>query len=181
MDYKKLRDTRNSSNPFAQRLGIFVEEIGPGYARAVKDITAEDANPVGGCPRGLLLLPGRHGLRLRHGLPRILCRDGERLLQLSPQRQAGGPSGGRGPGDQARPNSLLLRGGDPGPGGDAAGERVLHLLQAGPGDPAVRSAYKKTALRRSFLYAYFLKLSFKLTDRLNTRWPGLESLLSRQK
>ena len=39
MDYKKLRDTRNSSNPFAQRLGIFVEEIGPGYARAVKDIT----------------------------------------------------------------------------------------------------------------------------------------------
>ena len=47
MDYKKLRDTRNSSNPFAQRLGIFVEEIGPGYARAVKDITAEDANPVG--------------------------------------------------------------------------------------------------------------------------------------
>ena len=32
-----------------------------------------------------------------------------------------------------------------------------------------------------FLYAYFLKLSFKLTDRLNTRWPGLESLLSRQK
>ena len=30
-----------------QRLGIFVEEIGPGYARAVKDITAEDANPVG--------------------------------------------------------------------------------------------------------------------------------------
>ena len=26
---------------------IFVEEIGPGYARAVKDITAEDANPVG--------------------------------------------------------------------------------------------------------------------------------------
>ena len=35
------------ANPFAQRLGIFVEEIGPGYARAVKDITAEDANPVG--------------------------------------------------------------------------------------------------------------------------------------
>ena len=26
MDYKKLRDTRNSSNPFAQRLGIFVED-----------------------------------------------------------------------------------------------------------------------------------------------------------
>ena len=47
MDYEKLRDTRNSANTFAQRLGIYVEEIGPGYARAVKDITAEDANPVG--------------------------------------------------------------------------------------------------------------------------------------
>ena len=50
MDYKKLRDTRNSSTPFAQRLGSFVEEIGPGYARAVKDITAEDATPVGDDP-----------------------------------------------------------------------------------------------------------------------------------
>ena len=47
MDYEKLRDTRNSASPFAHRLGIYVEEIGPGYARAVKDITAEDANPVG--------------------------------------------------------------------------------------------------------------------------------------
>ena len=47
MDYQKLKDTRNSTNPFAQRLGIFVEEIGPGYARAVKDITPEDSNPVG--------------------------------------------------------------------------------------------------------------------------------------
>ena len=32
MDYEKLRDTRNSANTFAQRLGIYVEEIGPGYA-----------------------------------------------------------------------------------------------------------------------------------------------------
>ena len=47
MDYKKLRDTRNSSNPFARRLGIFVEEIGPGYARVSKTVEAEDANPLG--------------------------------------------------------------------------------------------------------------------------------------
>ena len=47
MDYEKLRDTRNSSNPFARRLGIFVEEIGPGCARAVMDVTPDDANPVG--------------------------------------------------------------------------------------------------------------------------------------
>ena len=47
MDYEKLRDTRNSANPYARKLGITVEEIGPGYARVVKDATAEDANPVG--------------------------------------------------------------------------------------------------------------------------------------
>ena len=30
MDYEKLRDTRNSTNPYARKLGITVEEIGPG-------------------------------------------------------------------------------------------------------------------------------------------------------
>ena len=47
MDYEKLRDTRNSTNPYAKRMGIFVEEIGPGCARAVMDGTPDDANPVG--------------------------------------------------------------------------------------------------------------------------------------
>lgn len=180
MDYKKLRDTRNSSNPFAQRLGIFVEEIGPATPGG-KGHHGGGRQPCGGCPRGLLLLPGRHGLRLRHGLPRILCRDGERLLQLSPQRQAGGPSGGRGPGDQARPNSLLLRGGDPGPGGDAAGEPGPSPSTSWTGRSRCEKRIQKDRPSAVFLYAYFLKLSFKLTDRLNTRWPGLESLLSRQK
>lgn len=32
-----------------------------------------------------------------------------------------------------------------------------------------------------FSLLYFLKLSFKLTLRLKTRWPGAASLLSRQK
>ena len=47
MDYEKLRDTRNSTNPYAKRMGIFVEEIGPGCARAVMDVTPDDANPLG--------------------------------------------------------------------------------------------------------------------------------------
>ena len=47
MDYEKLRDTRNTTNPYAKRMGIFVEEIGPGCARAVMDVTPDDANPVG--------------------------------------------------------------------------------------------------------------------------------------
>ena len=32
MDYEKLRDTRNSTNPYAKRMGIFVEEIGANAA-----------------------------------------------------------------------------------------------------------------------------------------------------
>lgn len=47
MDYEKLRENRNSTNPYAERMGIYVEEIGPGYARAVMDVTPDDANPVG--------------------------------------------------------------------------------------------------------------------------------------
>lgn len=46
MDYQKMADYRNAHNPYAQRLGIFVEEIGPGYARVTKTITKEDLNPL---------------------------------------------------------------------------------------------------------------------------------------
>lgn len=47
MDFQKIADYRNSHNPFAQRLGILVEELGPGHARVAKTVTAEDLNPVG--------------------------------------------------------------------------------------------------------------------------------------
>ena len=46
MDYEVLRAFRNSKNPYARRLGIYIEELRPGYARAVKTVTAEDLNPV---------------------------------------------------------------------------------------------------------------------------------------
>ncbi len=46
MDYEELRAFRNNNNPFSSRLGIYVEELRPGYARAVKTVTAEDLNPV---------------------------------------------------------------------------------------------------------------------------------------
>lgn len=46
MDYERLRDFRNAKNPFGKRLGIYVEELRPGYARAVKTVTEEDLNPV---------------------------------------------------------------------------------------------------------------------------------------
>ena len=47
MNYQQMADYRNSHNPHVQRQGIFVEEIGPGYARVTKTVVPEDANPLG--------------------------------------------------------------------------------------------------------------------------------------
>ena len=47
MNYLKMADYRNSHNPYVQRQGVFVEEIGPGYARVTKTVVPEDANPLG--------------------------------------------------------------------------------------------------------------------------------------
>ena len=46
MDFQKMAEFRNTHNTYAHRLGIFVEEIGPGYARVTKTITPEDLNPL---------------------------------------------------------------------------------------------------------------------------------------
>ena len=46
MDCEQLRVFRNEKNSFGKRLGICVEELRPGYARAVKTVTEEDLNPV---------------------------------------------------------------------------------------------------------------------------------------
>jgi len=46
VDYERLRAYRNAKNSFGNRLGIYVEELRPGYARAVKTVTEEDLNPV---------------------------------------------------------------------------------------------------------------------------------------
>ena len=45
--YEQIRAYRNEKNSFGKRLGIYVEELRPGYARAVKTVTEEDLNPVG--------------------------------------------------------------------------------------------------------------------------------------
>ncbi|MCI9579202.1 MAG: PaaI family thioesterase [Oscillibacter sp.] len=46
MDYEQIRAFRNEHNRFGKRLGIYVEELGPGYARAVKTVEEEDLNPL---------------------------------------------------------------------------------------------------------------------------------------
>ena len=47
MDFEKLCEFRNANNRFAQKLGIVVEEIRPGYARAVKTVLPDELNPAG--------------------------------------------------------------------------------------------------------------------------------------
>ena len=47
MDYQKMVDVRNERNLFTKKLGIVLEELGPGYARVTKTVEAEDANPIG--------------------------------------------------------------------------------------------------------------------------------------
>lgn len=46
MDFEKLRQYRNKNNAFAKKLGICVEEIGPGYARATKTVLDDETNPA---------------------------------------------------------------------------------------------------------------------------------------
>lgn len=46
MDFEKLTQYRNENNAFAGKLGIVVEEIRPGYARAVKTVQADETNPA---------------------------------------------------------------------------------------------------------------------------------------
>ena len=47
MDLKKILDSRNANNPYAALLGIRVEEIGPGTARATLHLEDRLLNPVG--------------------------------------------------------------------------------------------------------------------------------------
>lgn len=46
MDYQKMIKFRNAGNPFAQKLGIRIDRIEPGYARTVKTVQADDMNPL---------------------------------------------------------------------------------------------------------------------------------------
>lgn len=46
MDLQKIMEFRNRNNPYAQRMGIQVSEIGSSWAKAIKTVTPEDLNPV---------------------------------------------------------------------------------------------------------------------------------------
>ncbi len=47
MDFEKLKEFRNTNNPYCQAQGIRVEEIREGYARVTKTVSQEDLNPAG--------------------------------------------------------------------------------------------------------------------------------------
>ena len=53
MDYQKMVEYRNSHNPYIQRIGIHVDEIRHGYARATKTVTFDDTNISGIAHGGL--------------------------------------------------------------------------------------------------------------------------------
>lgn len=53
MDYQEMIKSRNAGNPFAQKLGIRIDQIGPGRARTVKTVQADDRNPAGFTHGGL--------------------------------------------------------------------------------------------------------------------------------
>lgn len=55
MDFKRLRQYRNTCNPFAQKLGTEVVEISTGYAKVNKEIGIEDINPWGRAHGGIYL------------------------------------------------------------------------------------------------------------------------------
>ena len=46
MDLQKILEYRNNRNRFCQRLGITITELSPGYAKAVKNVTEDDLNPL---------------------------------------------------------------------------------------------------------------------------------------
>lgn len=54
MDYQEMIRSRNAGNPFAQKLGIRIDRIAPGYARTCKTVEADDRNPMEIAHGGLL-------------------------------------------------------------------------------------------------------------------------------
>ena len=47
VDYKRLIEIRNARNNFTKKLGIRLEALSAGYARAVKIVEEDDLNPLG--------------------------------------------------------------------------------------------------------------------------------------
>ena len=52
MDFQEMVHFRNTCNPFANRIGIRVEEIRLGYARTTKTVTENDTNIAEQSPYG---------------------------------------------------------------------------------------------------------------------------------
>ena len=53
MDFQEMVRIRNTQNPFAQHIGVRVEEIRLGYARTTKTVTEQDTNIAGMAHGGL--------------------------------------------------------------------------------------------------------------------------------
>jgi len=54
MDYEELRNKRNTMNPFANNIGVHIEEIREGYARSTLKVDAPLLNMIGSIHGGCL-------------------------------------------------------------------------------------------------------------------------------
>lgn len=112
MDFQKLKDFRNTHNPFCEKLGILVEEIQAGCAKVTKHVTEEDLNPAGLAHGGVYFSMADTAPAPHPASPRLFCCDRQRPVQLSARRKARRYLYRRGPGEQGRPGpsaSMMCR------------------------------------------------------------------------
>lgn len=46
MELQKIKEFRNTRSTYCVKNGIYLEELGPGYAKVTKTVTADDLNPL---------------------------------------------------------------------------------------------------------------------------------------
>ena len=182
MDMQKILEYRNARNRFCQRIGITVTELSPGYAKVVKTVTEDDLNPVDVAHGGLFFSMADNAAGS------AMAAYGEQAVTLNAQynfmRAAKAGDVLTAEAREAKHGGTVcvfdIRITDQDGNLDGTGTFTFYNPEKAPEDSTEqkRSAPKSG---QTFYLAYFLKLSFRLTLRLNTGWPALVSLLSRQK
>ena len=178
MDMQKILEYRNARNRFCQRIGITVTELSPGYAKVVKTVTEDDLNPVDVAHGGLFFSMADNAAGS------AMAAYGEQAVTLNAQynfmRAAKAGDVLTAEAREAKHGGTVcvfdIRITDQDGNLDGTGTFTFYNLKK----PLKIDEQKKVCPEvsgQTFYLAYFLKLSFRLTLRLNTRWPGLVVLV----